>query len=320
MNSVNPTFTECITLTNSPRYDSSLQTDVEGLPCGADNHTPKQVSLNDEHMIGTPRQLDDFICRMPGRAATRVFILALVGLLSIAACGVSVEHKHPSHLALQPGDANYPDPNASPAQVVKFTAKVPNGLSPEFHLIYNVEWDQDKHDPNTITSSPGCAWTQQAQFFVSMTMKLVNTGDLYVGSFSPDIFQAGVCRWHLTEMTSPNVRPGIVHFGHSFHSNGHPLPDLDLTTQVVHIWCTRKGKDQPRKSSIPNELIDCVPFQMIEIAKLPLGFNESVPAKEKEWNIHVTQYLRSLTVEFHDLDALILAYIESHRSDASTTR
>ena len=264
-------------------------------------------------MTRTPPTMFEKRSRGSDGSGLHVLVFILAGLLAIPAC--SGQQRATSNVALQPGEANYPAQAISQKQTIQFTAIVPDGLSPEFHVIYHVEWQQDERDPTRFTSPSGCAWKQEVQFYVNMPLKLTRVGNTYAGSFSPDVFEPGPCGWHMTEMTSPMVRSGVVYFGHSLHTDGHPFPELDLTTQVVHIWCTRRGKDQSRHSTILNELIDCTPFQMIEtFTKLPPGFDASVPAKEKLWNIHFTQYLRSLTVEFHDLDALIPAYLAAHAS------
>lgn len=248
----------------------------------------------------------------------RILLLSLLGLVATSAC--SVDYKTPSSRALQPGDPNYPTINSSSTQIVQFTAIVPDGLSAEFHLIYNVETQQDETNPNKFTSPPGCKWTQQSQFYIDLTLMLEKTGNSYTGSFSPDYFLPSKCKWHLRAMTSPIVRPAIIFFIHSLHTNPHPLPTLDLTTNAIHIWCTRKGKEQPRQSSEPNERIDCVDLPVIGggmFIDLPPGFYASVPAEERNWNRDITQYLKSVTVEFHDLDTLIPAYVQSHQTTGS---
>jgi hypothetical protein len=250
---------------------------------------------------------------------TRILLLSLFGLMSISACGV--DYKTPSNRALQPGDLNYPTINSSPTQTVQFTAIVPDGLSAEFHLIYNVETQQDETNPNKFTSPPGCGWKQQTPFYIDLTLMLKKSGNSYTGSFSPYHFLPAKCKWHLYAVTSPIVRSAIIFFVHSLHTNPHPFPTVDLTADAIHIWCTRKGKEQPRQSSAPNERIDCANLQMSGIfIDLPPGFYASISAEEKDWNSNMTQYLKSLTVEFHDLDTLIPEYVHNHQTTGSKTR
>lgn len=256
----------------------------------------------------------------PGQPALRQCMLALAGVLSISGCGYKVA-SNVANVQLQPGDANYPHVTESPKQIVQFTAIVPDSLTPEIHLIYNVKWNQDDRVPNKFTSSPGCAWTQQSPFYIDMRLPLKRAGNSYTGTFSPDIFQRGACDWHLSEIDSPNVRSAIAFFGDSLHTSGHPFPGVDLTTLTSHIWCTHKGKHPPRDSTKLNELIDCTNFAMIGIfTNLPPGFEASVPSENKDWDIHFTQYLTSFTVEFHDLDTLVPAYVETHHPVASVVR
>jgi hypothetical protein len=261
------------------------------------------------------RHSSETVQHPPGKSALRRFMLTFGAILSITGCGVAPDVKN---VQLQPGDSNYPQLTESPKQIVQFTAIVPDSLSSEIHLIYNVRWHQDDRDPNKFTSPEGCAWTQQSPFYVDMTLALKRKGNSYTGSFSPDIFQRGDCDWHLTEIDSPNVRTAIAFFIDTLHTSGHPFTGLDLTTYSSHIWCTRKGNHPPRKSTQLNELIDCTNFEMIGLfTSPPPGFEVSVPLEDRKWNNTITKYLTSLTVKFHDLDALIPAYVESHHAEAS---
>jgi hypothetical protein len=248
----------------------------------------------------------------------RILFLSVLSLVATSAC--AGDYKTPSNRALQPGDPNYPTINSSPAQIVQFTATVPEGLSAEFHLIYNVEVQQDQASPNKFTSPSGCGWTRQTPFYIDLPLSLEKSGDTYTGRFSPDYFLPSACKWHLYAMTSPIVRPAVIFYVHSLYTNSRPLPTVDLTTNAIHIWCTRNGKEQPRQSSAPSERIDCVDLPMISMfIDLPPGLFASVSPNQRKWDHNMTQYLRSLAVEFHDLDVLIPAYLQSHQTTGSKT-
>src|SRR5450631_85487 len=125
------------------------------------------------------------------KSKRHALFLTLLGLVVISACGA--DYKAPSNQALQPRDTNYPKINSAPSQMIQFTAIVPDRLSAEFHLIYDVEVHQDESNPNKFTSPPGCGWTQQTPFYIDITLMLKKSGNTYTGSFSPDYFQPGDC-------------------------------------------------------------------------------------------------------------------------------
>jgi hypothetical protein len=240
--------------------------------------------------------------------------LAFLAILLTSACDHRVEI--PTSRLLQPGDSDYPEINPSPAQIVQFTAIVPEGLSAEFHLVYGVATPED--GPN-LSMSPACRWSPTKPFYVDVQLKLAKSGNSYRGSFSPDYFQSGACGWHLADITSPmlttwvpsDTSGPVIFFDHSLHSNSHPYPFLDLAAQRSDIWCTRTRNKSAAQSPKDTARTHCTPF--VNVNDLPKGFADSVPLDNRDWNVHGTQYLQSLTVEFHDLDVLIPAYVESHK-------
>lgn len=162
-----------------------------------------------------------------------------------------------------------------------------------------------------LHSPPGCKWTQEKQFHVDLMLMLQKSGGSYTGNFSPDLFQLGKCGWHLDRVTSTITNGPLIFYNHSLHASEHPLPGLDLTTDVVHLWCARKHEGRAWRTA-PNQSVNCVPFSMIGFwAELPDGFGTSIPAQQKNAGSHVvTQYLKTLTIEFHDADASAAAYIQ----------
>jgi hypothetical protein len=224
--------------------------------------------------------------------------------------------------ALKPGDPDYPLRNPAPTQVVQFTAIVPSSLSSEFHLLYVVEFSkapapEDASVP--LHSPPGCHWTPEKQFHVDLPVTLEKSGDQYTGSFSPDLFQPGDCRWHLDRITSSIANVPLVFLTHSLYTSPHPLPGLDLTTDVRRLWCTRKPKGQIWLTA-PNQSINCVPLLAIGAwAAVPDGLEKSVPVEESQQGSHIaTQYLKTLTIEFHDFDAYASAYVASRQRTSAT--
>ena len=244
-------------------------------------------------------------------------IIRPLGLLAIFLISACEYHSGlPATRSLQPGDPDYPQVNPSPTQVVQFTATVPEGISAEFRLVYGVAIPQDG---SNLSMTPGCGWKQDAQFYVHLPLQLSKSGNVYRGSFAPDYFKSGPCGWHLADVISPMLTTWIptdtwgpvVFFNHSYHTSSHPLPSLDLATKRIDIWCTRKQIEPPTEKSKESTRIRCVPFTFVN--DLPKAFVDSVPADNRDWDVHATQFLQSLTVELHDVDALSAAYIAAHR-------
>jgi hypothetical protein len=237
-------------------------------------------------------------------------------------------HAQPTNEVLKPGDPDYPLLNPAPSQVVQFTVITPPSLSAEFYLRYVVEASKDPYPGNAdvpLHSPPGCTWTHEKQFHVDLPLTLKKAGDRYTGSFSPDLFQPGNCRWHLDRITSSitNSLSPLVFFNHSFHTKSRPLPGLDFTTDVIHLWCTRKQQQRPPRAwlAAPNLSINCVPLSMIGFwTAVPLspGLKESVPAEQRRaGSEHINQFLKTLTIEFHDFDAYAVTYIDQSRQHTS---
>jgi hypothetical protein len=243
------------------------------------------------------------------------------GQLSCQTGPQSLEAQRASE-SLKPGDPDYPLRNPAPTQVVQFTAIMPPSLSSEFHLLYVVDFGKDPAPEDAdvpMHSPPGCRWTQDKKFYVYLPLTLEKSGDRYTGNFSPDLFQPGTCRWHLYRITSSIANVPLVSLSLSVHTSPHPLPDLDLTTDVRHLWCTRKQKGQTWRAA-PNQSINCVPLSMIGFwAVVPDGLEQSVPVEDRQQGSHiVTQYLKTLTIEFHDFDAYASAYIGSRQRTSGT--
>lgn len=221
---------------------------------------------------------------------------------------------------LERGDPEYPLRNPAPTQVVQFTALIPATLSSEFHLRYEIEVGKSPLPAFIPSQSPsGCRWTEEKQFHVDMVLALTSSGDRYTGSFSSDLFQPGSCRWHLDRITTPIADTPLVSFQHSPAAGPPPSASLDLTTDVRHLWCTRHVGTAP--VAVRNQRPNCVPYTDIGLWRnLPDGFGSSIPASQKEAGSQVAdQRLRSLTVELHDVDALVAAYLGRQQDTSGQT-
>ena len=229
-------------------------------------------------------------------------LLTIIGVILVTACGS--EDEHISARALNPKDLDYPVVNTTPNQIVKFNAIIPKGYLKEFHLHFVVDAKQDYPNNKVFVSPKGCNWTNNNQFYINRDVELKQeSGDLYTGIFVMDYFLPGKCKWHLVSMSSPMFKGEIFYYRQSGHSNSRPFSDINLEENNIHIWCT--GKNISNKKLEPNAGLDervyCTNFSFIGYY-VPPSFYESIPSDEKKWDIHVTQYLKTLTVVFHDLD------------------
>lgn len=252
---------------------------------------------------------------------------AAAALMCLSACA---QHTAVPSRQLAPGDPDYPVVNPSPIQVVKFTAIVPPTLSSDFHLHYFVDLRQEG-GPADLKSPLGCHWTQRSPFAVDLPLKLKRIGNTYTGQFSPDHFLPGACGWHLEGITnpdynaeysqgSPGYRPILFFTEHSFtlDKNSHPPPEVDSPAYIaphIRIWCTRRGKPAPQMQEERGKLF-CTSFEAVRymVPDLPPELVKSVPFEEYSWNIYLSRYARSLTIEFHDLDSLLDAISRRRRS------
>jgi hypothetical protein len=258
---------------------------------------------------------------IPLRQATTWLVIAF----SLAACtNVDSDGRHSLHTdpasasrSLEPGDQDYPVLNPTPSQEVQFTAVLPQSFASEFRLRYLVETVQDANDPKVFHSPPGCRWTQNASFYIDMPLTLERKGDRLTGTFSPDAFRPGACGWHFDVIRATIANVPLAVFNHSNWTSPHPMPDLDLdlTSDERHFWCAHRNEGRAWQIA-PNQAINCVPFDMIGFwSKLPAGFVKSIRREDIQPGSHViTQYLKRITVEFHDVDAAASDYLKQNRS------
>jgi hypothetical protein len=230
---------------------------------------------------------------------------------------VTITNTHQPRL-LAPGDPDYPTLNLADTQIIEFTAVVPPTISSEFHLIYVVDLEQPETWSSYFVSPHGCHWTQESPFAIDLLLKLKKDGNTYKGRFKADQFLPGACGWHLVEITnsdyidpySPhNLRPILLYTLRSFAGNAGPSPvalPAESLDPHLYIWCSRRTWTSPQFPQARGKLF-CTSFDAITflVPNLPPEFVKSVPAGERSWDMWLSRYARSLTIEFFDLDALL---------------
>jgi hypothetical protein len=207
--------------------------------------------------------------------------------------------------ALKPGDSDYPLVNPSASQIVEVTVVAPPSIPVELHLHYAVDAQPDASNPQGWVTRAGCKWTEDPMLHVELLLPLKKSGDTYSGSFSRDYFQAGPCGWQLNAVTSPIVMSPIAFFTH-FPKNAHHRP----TQSVNDFWCTRKGKDQPPQPQAEPEDIHCTFAMGAWSLRANKWSSIPIPANERHWDRIITQYTKSMRIEFHDLGELIPASVQ----------
>jgi hypothetical protein len=258
------------------------------------------------------------VCCLNTSSRFRKLCLALVIALSVSACN---GHNYPDFKAreLKPGDPDYPLVKPYPEQLVHFTAKIPPSLFYEMSLRYKVPFATIENPDGTLNrleSPVGCRSKPTDQFYVELPLTVSKTGDTYQGNFVVDYFQPGNCGWRFDLALSPILRNPL--FWYRTEYNGGPR---DLIDSRLDIWCTRKTKIHPpidpAERNKPNQVDknNCVSLELARglFLDLPAGFYESIPENERTDAEpgYIGRHTKSITVEFHDLDALVSDYTKS---------
>lgn len=245
----------------------------------------------------------------------RISVAIVLGALIVSGCAPQAAR------SLHQGDTDYPELNSSAQDIVQLTVIIPAGFpEPKFWLRYVIDVNNDN---GHFTAPPGCSWTSSKQFYLRMPIKLERSGNVYRGSFAEDRFLSGRCAWHLDDLESsllyPSMGlPAVMFFEHSLWTNAHPLPSLDLASSSSNLWCSRHfirpvGFGSGGYFRPPPGNIECARSVPDGTDGVPTSFYMSIPPEQRLMNIHGTQYLRRLTVEFHDLDTLVPAFIQRRR-------
>lgn len=236
----------------------------------------------------------------------------LVVLIALGGCeqpppDVTARNRAPR--ALVPGDPDYPIVNPTPKQLIAFTAIVPATLSHDFHLKYFVVLNYDDSVWGSFVTSPHeCRWTKDNQFFVDQQIALKQSGTTYTGHFAQDHFLPGACGWHLSVLLNPDYNSGQTGWGERavvffvdrpfVREAQPPIGERTAYSLSPHlsIWCTRQSGQ-----------LFCTSFGALEslVPHIPQRIRQSVPQRDDLLNIEISPYATSLTIEFHDFDALV---------------
>jgi len=243
----------------------------------------------------------------------RILIFALMISLGVSGCDL---HHYPTFKdrELTPGDPDYPQVNPHPQQWVHITARIPASLFYALRLRYKVAFVTINNPDGTLNryeSPAGCRWKPTDEFYVELPLEAAKTGDTYQGDLAADYFQPGNCGWRLDLVLSPILRSPLVWYRTEY--NGGPRDPLDSR---LDIWCTREMKLHPQvppaERSNPNRLNNCVSLDFARrvFIDLPGGFFRSIPESERTDAEpgYIGRHTKSITVEFHDLDALVSDY------------
>jgi hypothetical protein len=239
-------------------------------------------------------------------------MLCLVLALALSVCACNPHH-YPNFKTreLKPADPDYPLVNPHPKQLVHFTAKIPPALFYPLSLRYKVAFvtvDNPDGSLNRYESPAGCRWQPTDEFYVELPLVTAKAGDTYQGDFAADYFQPGSCGWRLDGVLSPILRTPLVWY--RTESKG---PPQDASDSRLDIWCTQKMKIHsqinPAERNNPKRINNCVSLDFARrvFIDLPGGFYRSIPEGERTDAApgYIGSQTKSITVEFHDLDALV---------------
>jgi hypothetical protein len=250
-------------------------------------------------------------------------LLGIVGVLlsllvGLSGCSQPGPTGSPGPGPLRPGDTGFPRENPTPSEVVEVQVIAPPTLLGNYEVQYAAESRDDPIRPGGVLALPGCGFGTHAPYQIAIPVVLKESGTVSVGRFAIDRFEPGKCGWHLASLSAApfalelvlagGTPPPMLWFSHSSHSTAHPWPNVDLSQMQIHVWCTNHSHPVlPQQAT----RLHCASLEGLSrtVPGVPAAFVKSVPANQFwTWSLYATQYLRTLKIQFHDLDAELLAF------------
>lgn len=236
--------------------------------------------------------------------SARLTVSAVV--LAVSGCGHSAQEtvdqptRHAKTSRLRPGELDYPVDNPSPSHSVQFIAIVPPSLSIRFQYGYRASVDQKDADTGDTACQRQVAPEIAEPLFVEQTLSLVQNGDTYRGTFAIDRFQPGICNWAFSGISAladdPSSRGTLLAAVYDDHGNALPDDHLDE-------WCIKAPAIDPEYPEI------CLSLKALQRLRIPIpaDFVAAVPLSQQDDGraAHVGPNSRTITVQFHDVDALL---------------
>lgn len=236
----------------------------------------------------------------------RLTSVLLGAAFAIAGCDhpphISADLQRPERKSaeVKPGDIDYPLENARATHAVQFTAIVPPTLSLRFWYGYHASLDQE----DTESGNTACQRQTEDEIptpvYVDLPLQLVQTGDTYRGTLVVDRFAPGSCHWTFSGISvlSDEPRSHGTQLAAVYADDADTAPDYHLDE-----WCIRAPEFDPQR---PEICLSLNALQRLGIGISP-DFIKTVALTERDDGraAHVTPNTRTITVEFHDLDALL---------------
>lgn len=225
---------------------------------------------------------------MPRLAKRAVSIVCAVGASFLGAAEGS-----PYNTAeIKPGEADYPSQKVTPRQIVQLVLTVPSRFSIVGDAVYTAA-----SPGGTLASGTSCqrevAFAVTAPFVINVPVHMVRDGTVYRGTLVVDRYEPGRCDWQFRGLSLQLLSNGernnparSAQFSYSLHES---LP----IAQHADYWCSEKDGCSNLGLLLSNGRVGSA-----FVASIPEGRRGTGDA------ILVGPRTTSLTIDFHDLDAV----------------
>ena len=232
--------------------------------------------------------------------------MLLAAGLAISGCDHSpdvtadVQRPETQSAEVKPGDVDYPLENPRATHVIQFIAIVPPTLSLRFWYGYSASVEEEDTEIGNTACQRQTGEEIPIHVYVDLPMQLTQTGDTYRGTLVFDKFAPGSCNWSFSGISVLSDEPpsrGTLLAG-VYQDDRSAAPDYHLDE-----WCIRAPDFDPQRPEI------CLSLSALQRLKIQISpdFIKTVPLTERDDGraAHVGPNTRTITVEFHDLDALL---------------
>jgi hypothetical protein len=234
----------------------------------------------------------------------------LIGILtSIYACSGSTNGSSAASTwdpsAIKPGEKDYPTVNIDPNKLVAFKAEVPSSLRIRFEAYYSASQTAGGSADSGESCQRTVGLAVTAPYFLAVPLELARDGESLSGSVVVDRYQPGRCQWSFLGIRYL-IEDGWPPYNSLANYTNHRS---DASEYRLDVWCMKDPKASNR--SYPEECSRLSMFPAVAarpdiIASIPAGEQgDSVPAA-------IGPDARSITVRFHDLDAILHAPTTPH--------
>ena len=227
--------------------------------------------------------------------------LVAVAILALAGCSSSQSSRN-----VQPGDLDYPKVNLHPTDLVEISVIAPPGQAVSVFESYESILNYIPNPPPSTSSFVDCGHVAgygsggNFDWTVSDPIPLKREGDTYHGWITRDKYMPGRCHWHFAGAgwSLARCRQGSGVTAEVGAENLNAPVDLQFD-----VWTVLRPDSEDRGQPLFCASLDSVVSLLPKLA--PRALVGVVPADQRhpEGGV-ISSNTKSITVEFHDLDAL----------------